>query len=133
MTHNSLVNLKLLHFLLWIKRSHQTPILRLLSALVKIYQVPHVIFQTTSQFFFKFCMTLQCHEIYLLCIFLGKKLYTLHKRDQSKCKLLRLLSARIKIHLIFVTFEITNQFFITFGITVQCHETQPFCTVLAQI
>ena len=34
------------------------PILRLSSALVKIYHIPHVIFQTTSQFFFKLCITL---------------------------------------------------------------------------
>ena len=38
------------------------PILRLSIALVKISYIPHVIFQTTSQFFFKFCITLQCHE-----------------------------------------------------------------------
>ena len=37
------------------------PILRLSIALVKICHIP-VIFQTTSQFFFKFCITLQCHE-----------------------------------------------------------------------
>ena len=28
------------------------------AGLVKIFQIPHVIFQTTSQFFFKFCITL---------------------------------------------------------------------------
>ena len=37
------------------------PILRLQIALVKISYIPHVIFQTTSKFFFKFCITLQCH------------------------------------------------------------------------
>ena len=37
------------------------PILRRSIALVKMYQIP-VIFQTTSQFFFKFCITLQCNE-----------------------------------------------------------------------
>ena len=35
---------------------------RLSSALVKIFQIPLVILQTSSQFFFKFCITLQCHE-----------------------------------------------------------------------
>ena len=34
------------------------PILRLSIALVKICIIPHVIFLTTSQFFFKFCITL---------------------------------------------------------------------------
>ena len=37
----------------------KVPILRLSSVLVKIFQIPLVIFQTTNQFFFKFCMTLQ--------------------------------------------------------------------------
>ena len=40
----------------------KVPILRLSSALVKIYHIPHVIFQTTSQLFFKFCITRRCHE-----------------------------------------------------------------------
>ena len=39
----------------------KSPILRLSSALVKICQI-HVISRTTSQFFFKFCITLQCNE-----------------------------------------------------------------------
>ena len=36
------------------------PILRILIVLVKVCHIP-VIFQTTSQFFFKFCIILQCH------------------------------------------------------------------------
>ena len=43
------------------KIAHWSEILRLLSAWVKIHQIPHVIFETTSQFFFNFCITLQCH------------------------------------------------------------------------
>ena len=42
--------------------STKVPILSLPSALMKICHIPHVIFRTTSQFFFKFCITLQCHE-----------------------------------------------------------------------
>ena len=37
-------------------------ILRLSIALVKICHIPHVIFHTTSEFFFKFCITLQHHK-----------------------------------------------------------------------
>ena len=37
--------------------------LRFLSVLVKICQNCHVIFETTSNFFFKFYMALQCYEI----------------------------------------------------------------------
>ena len=59
-THNSPVNFKLMHFLLGIKVLQKSPNFefQLSSALVKICQIPHVIFQTTSQFFFKFCITL---------------------------------------------------------------------------
>ena len=85
------------------------PISTFSSVLMKICQIPHVIFQTTSQFFFKFCMTLVSWNI-LLCTFLGQTLYTLHKRDQSKCKCFRLFSAQIKIHQILVIFEIKNKF-----------------------
>ena len=42
---------------------------RLLSAQVKIYEVPHVNFKTTSQFLFKFCVILHCHDAKLLCEF----------------------------------------------------------------
>ena len=49
-------------FYFGLKDPIKVPILRLSSALVKICHIPHVIFQTTSQFFFKFCITLQCYE-----------------------------------------------------------------------
>ena len=69
--------------------------LRFLNALMKICQNPHVIFQTARKFSFKFHMTLQCHERYLLSTFLGQRLCTLHKRDQSKCKFLSILKQQI--------------------------------------
>ena len=53
---------------------------------------------------------------------LGKMLYTLHERNQSKCNFFRLLSARIKIHQILVIFETTNLFFFKFCIILQYHE-----------
>ena len=62
MTHNSSVNFQLIYFLLWIKGSYQSPNFDTFQSLVKIRHIPHVIFQTTSQFFFKLCITLQCHE-----------------------------------------------------------------------
>ena len=67
----------------------------------------------------------------LLCTFSGQTLYTLHERDQSKWKCVRLLSARIKIHQILVVFETTHRFFWKFYISVQCHETWLLCTFLA--
>ena len=39
------------------------------SAQVKICQIPHVNFESTSQFLFKFCIILRCHNTKLLCKF----------------------------------------------------------------
>ena len=42
--------------------TYAPPIFRLVTAFIKIHQIPHIIFGTNSQFFFKLCITLQCHE-----------------------------------------------------------------------
>ena len=49
--------------ILWAKTANWSEVFRLLSSWVKPHQIPHgnVIFETTSQFFFKLCITLQCH------------------------------------------------------------------------
>ena len=84
------------------------------------YLIPHVIFQTTSQFFFKFFMTLVSWNIFL-CTFLGQTLYTLQKRNQSKCNVFILFSAQIKIHQILVISETKNKFFFKFCTTHSVH------------
>ena len=135
--------------------------MRVLTVRVKIRQIPHVNFEMTSQFLFKFCIILHCLDTELLykflahafstldkripsksqfdnfkcsgeylpnssChfpnhksvflpifhhssvswkitpTFLDQTSYTLHKRNQSKCKFLRLSSAQVKIHQILV-------------------------------
>ena len=76
----------------------KVPILRISCALMKICQIPHLIFQTTNQFFCIFCITFQCHEIQLLCTFLAQTLYTLVKSSPLKCKFLGLLSSQVKIY-----------------------------------
>ena len=48
-----------------------------------------MIFQTTSQFFFKFCLTLQCHETYLIGTFLAEILYTFDKRAYQSTSLVK--------------------------------------------
>ena len=50
-------------------------IFRLAATYIKIQQIPHVIFRTKRQLFFKLCITLRCFII-LLCFF---------KRSPSKC------------------------------------------------
>ena len=73
-------------FILWTKRAHRSEIFRLLTGWVKIPQVPYVMFETTSQFFFKLFITLQCHKK-LFCTFLAETVHDVDKRSPSKCKM----------------------------------------------
>ena len=81
----------------------KVPILTLSSALVKICQIPKVIFQTTYQFFFKFSISPQYPERWLLRIVLGQTLYTLVTRSPLKDKFVQLLSARVKFAKFFLS------------------------------
>ena len=51
-----------LKYMISTKVAHQVQIFRLSAARVKVHQIPHVIFQTKSQFFFKVWISFQCHE-----------------------------------------------------------------------
>ena len=73
-------------FTLWTKKAHQSEIFRLWCGWVKIHQIPYVMFETTSQFFFKLFITLQCHEK-LFYNFLAETVHDLGKRSPSKCKI----------------------------------------------
>ena len=96
--------------------------LRFLSAWVKIRQIPHVIFESTSQFSFKCCINIQCHQAKLPILFLAQILCTLFKRSPLKCKFLRFLSVQVNICQIpHVNFELTSQFLFRYFIIVQCH------------
>ena len=92
----------------------KVPILTLSSALVKICQISHVIFQTTSQFLLHSSVSWKI----TLYTFSDQTLHTLHKRNQSKCKFLSLSSTRVKIYQILVIFERPNQFFAKFCVTI---------------
>ena len=122
-THNSPLRFKLIHFILCIKGSNESPNFEnFVCSGENLCHFPYVIFQTTSQVFFKFCLTLQCHEIQLLCPFLVKALYTLVKSSALKWKFLRLSSSRVKIRQIpYVNFERRSQFLFRFFIILQCH------------
>ena len=70
MAHKSSVNFKLIHFLLWIKGSHQIPNIEAFVGSGE--SLPNfschfrnqilVIFETINQFFFNFCITPHRHE-----------------------------------------------------------------------
>ena len=89
----------------------------------KICKILHVIFESTSQFSFKFCNNLHCNQIWLLYTFLARKLYTMVKSSPLNCKFLRLSSAQLKIYQItHVNFELTSQFLFKFCIILHCHD-----------
>ena len=68
MRDNSSTFFQLELYMLLTKVAHQSANFQT-SALIKIYQICHVIFETNCQFFFKLCITLHCHEKQLLCTF----------------------------------------------------------------
>ena len=55
---NSSVFFQLKPHILWTKIAHRSEIFELLSGLVKIHQIPHAIYEITSEFSFKLCITL---------------------------------------------------------------------------
>ena len=69
--------------MLWPKMTHQSQISGLLSGWVKIHKIHHVIFEITSQLFFKLWITLQCHERQLFCTFLAETLLMFQASDCS--------------------------------------------------
>ena len=58
---------------------------RLLSAWMKIHQIPFSL-EATSQLFFKFWINLQCQKTQLLCTISAEILYTFNKRNLSRNK-----------------------------------------------
>ena len=67
------------------KSPYRSEIFIFLTSWLKIHQIHYVIVEITSQFFFKLCISLQCHERF--CTFLAENLYDLDKRSPSKCKI----------------------------------------------
>ena len=80
-------------------------ILTLLSVLMKICQMPHVIFQTTSQFFLQILQESSVSWNVTPLYFFKSNVVYFEQKAQSKCKFFRLSSALIKIHQILVLFE----------------------------
>ena len=118
------VNIKLIHFLLWTKGSHQSSNFYTFECSGENLPNSSCHFPNASQLFFKFCITLQCHERKLLCTFLAQTIYTLLKRSTLKLKFLRLPSALVKIRrTLHVNFEMASQFLLKFCIIFHCHDT----------
>ena len=130
LTHNSSVNFKLKHFVLWIKRPHQSPNFETFKCSSKNLQNScHFLNQKSV-----FLQILHHSSVlrWLLCTFLWQALYTLHKKNQSKCKFCRIecsgQNSPSSCH-----FWKNKSVFFNFFIILQCNETKLLCTFLAEI
>ena len=72
-------------------------IIRLSTARMQINQIPYVIFQATSQFSFKFYITLQCHNTKFLWNFLAG-LLCFGQKEPIKVQILTLLCVLMRVH-----------------------------------
>ena len=107
----------------WPKYHIKVQIFRLATIRIKIRQIPHVIFGTNSQFFFKLCITLQCLETTLL-YFLIYIFIFFRQEEPIKKQISRLLAAPMKTNQIpYIIFQARSQFSFKFCITLQCRNT----------
>ena len=114
MTHYSPVNLKLLHFQLWTKESHQNPNFETSKCSDEYFSNSSWHFWKQKSVFLQILHhSLVSWKITLLDLFRSN----ISGKDKSKCKFLGLLSARIRIHQILVIFETTDQFCFKFFLT----------------
>ena len=122
-THNSSVNFKLIHFLLSMKGPNKSPNFGTFICSGRNLRNSSCHFPNNMSVFLRTLHHSSVSWKITHLQFLGQTLYTLHERDQPKCKFLRLLSAQIKINQVLVILETTNQLFFKFCITLQHHET----------
>ena len=142
MIYNSSVNFKLNNDLLWIKVSHQSVNFETLECSLKqlsnsschfpnhksvslhtLHQ-SSVSWKITPMCFFRSIVIYFAHKVKLLNFDLSTQNPQNFHYDWFKVKILRILSAQVKIHEIVVIFETTNQFFFKFCIILHCHDTQ---------
>ena len=108
MLDNSSVLFHLKFYMLSTKGAHQGANFQLAWKLIKFL----VIFQATSQFSFKFCITFQCHDTKFLWNFLAE-LLSFGQKEPMKVQILRLLCALMKVHpILHASFETARWRFI---------------------
>ena len=97
--------------------------IRLSSVRVKIHQIPHMPFETTSWFLSKFWISFSFMKDYSSVLFLAQAIYTLLKKSPLKWKFFRLTSAQVKIcQISYANFETTRRFLSKFCIPLQFYE-----------
>ena len=92
------------------KKSIKVQIFRFLSALMKVYPIPHARFETTRSMFIQ--ILYQCSVSWKIT---PLYLYTFDKKSPSS-EIFRLSSGWVKIQqILYVMFETTSQFFLNFA------------------
>ena len=95
--------------------------LRFSSARVKIRQIPHLIFESTSQFSFRFCINIKCHQVKLPQIILSSKIVYFVRKKLVKVRIFEIFkcsgenSSNSSCQ-----FELTLPFLFKFCIILQC-------------
>ena len=133
MTHNSTVNLKLIHFLLWTKISYQSSNFDTFKCSGENLQTSSCHFPSNKPVFLQILhQSSVSWKITRLYFFSSNKIYFAQK-EPIKWKFLRLLSAWLKFCQIpYANFETTTWFLSKFCNPLQFHERLFLCTVLAQ-
>ena len=129
MTHNSTINLKLLHFLFWTKGSYESSNFDTFECSGQNLQNSSCHFRSNKSVFLQFLH----HSS--VSMFLTLILSLLNIGPELKWRFLRLLSAWVKFCLpknLYANFETTSRFLCKFCISFQFHKRLFLCAFLAQ-
>ena len=98
------------------------------SARVKLCQIPHVNFELTSWFLFKFCIIFPCLDTKLPCEFKAHKLFYFGWKDPIKVSIFRLSNM---LRWKFAKFLMESEFSFKCCISIQCHQIKLLYTFLS--
>ena len=113
----------ILHFLLWIKGSHQILSLETFKCSGKNLPNSSCHFLNHKSVFLQILDHSSLSRNITPLYFFGSNIIYFFKRSPLKCTFLRLLSARVKIRQIsYANFETTSQFLSKFRIIFHCHD-----------
>ena len=121
--HNSSVNFKLIHLLLWTKGIHQSPNFDTFKCSGEHLSYSSCYFPNHKSVFLQILHHSSVSwKITPLCFFRSNIKY-FAQQESMKVQIFETLTTQVKIHQISVIFETTEQFFFKFCINLQGHET----------
>ena len=123
MTHNSAVNFKLIHFLLWIRGSLQIPNFETFKCSGENLPYSSCNFPNHKSVFLQILHHSSVSWKITPLYFFRSNVTCFAQKEPIKAEILSISWTQIKVHQILVSFETKNHFFLRFFITLQCHET----------